>query len=493
MTRRCELSTGAAIYPGRWLARNTSQPYDLGRDMWAQMGMNEIRDAPMHQHNWGACLKSRKLYDWQPARCHLLDFDGTDICKRRLLGSQAVFVGDSTTAQLFTSFVLLLGGRFGRNRVRGATMAMITASACNDTLRLSFVRSDLLIFTPNLKLSGVVAHCDAALHNYRWAYQATRDADVLVLGVGQHVSSMLFGTKVYRLADVYSFFTQSFNRTISGLISIRAGFGHTDPSSILVIGATLPVPTCERVAAPQTLSQAALTEARGASKHGFGPSYWNNHRINQLARWVGEDYGATFVDTATMSFMRADDSLARGRNDRPSTRSGYSKADCMHYCLPGVVDTFSQLLYNALGSHVLPHSYLGAPAKGRFFQTQGWLTERGAARGLEQCDKPCSLAFKDLSKLEETAWWPYHGGYNNCSFFGGGKQFNLYQDPSVSQDGNEALAFYQSRIDGQAEARTGAQAQPPGGGAGAKASHTQSSSRSSSRRWPKKQMPSVVV
>jgi hypothetical protein len=132
---RCELGSGQAPYPGRWTAQREPPPYELNASVWMQMGLNEIRDAkpPGHKHDWGRCAKPRVLYDWSPEQCSLLPFERDDVCSGCVLGRQVLFVGDSTTSQLFTSFVLLLGGTFGKNRVRGSTTVMLTASVCNDS------------------------------------------------------------------------------------------------------------------------------------------------------------------------------------------------------------------------------------------------------------------------------------------------------------------------------------------------------------------------
>ena len=178
---RCALAAGEAAFPGHWVRQQSPPPCALNRSTWAELGMNELRDHPDHPHNWGRCPQPRPLYQWSAKRCKLLDFDRATVCRRRLLGRQALFVGDSTTAQLFVSAVLLLGGRFGKNRVRGVTLVMATASACNDELRLSFVRSDLLLLSTAPMPAAAVERCSPGTFNYRFAQQAVRDADILVM------------------------------------------------------------------------------------------------------------------------------------------------------------------------------------------------------------------------------------------------------------------------------------------------------------------------
>ena len=58
-----------------------------------------------------------------------------------------LFVGDSTAAQLFLAFAMLLEAQLGRNSIPTATMYRVSASACGDRVRLSFVRNDAILWS----------------------------------------------------------------------------------------------------------------------------------------------------------------------------------------------------------------------------------------------------------------------------------------------------------------------------------------------------------
>ena len=431
------------------------------------MGMNEIRDAKgRHKHDWGSCSKSRTLFDWQPSRCRLLPFEAEEVCKSRVLGRQVLFVGDSTTAQFFTSFVMLLGGRFGRNRVRGSTMIMLTASACDDEVRLSFVRSDLLLWTSEFSEAQAVARCDPIIFNYRWAQQAMLDADVFVMAVGQHFTSKLAHAPSAMTHKVYSFFTGNLNRTLVALRHLRAVHGRPDPSSVVIVGASLPMPRCERLAQPMTLVEALAHESENARYHAYGPSYWHSLRLNQLAKWLARDAGASFLDIASLSLTRGDDALVRGRNEPPDKYVGYAQADCMHYCLPGVVDTFSMLLYNLLQRRSSRSSSNGngggglapqpppLPPKGRYFAPNvDWLHERGASRRLESCNRTCHKAFTSIAPYSSYWWWPWRTHKGNCTLRVEKHKWHAYV-ASIPYNESATSAFYKQR---QAEMRSGGQ------------------------------------
>ena len=98
----------------------------------------------------------------------------------------------------------------------------------------------------------------------------------------------------------------------------------------------------------------------------------------------GHDKGASFLDLATLSIMRGDDSLVRGRNEAPSPTVGYAQADCM-LLLPGVVDTFSSFC-TICSSDAQPTSTAasrGEPIR-RFFSTANWLTSAARRDGLRR-------------------------------------------------------------------------------------------------------------
>ena len=99
----------------------------------------------------GGRCKSRLQRDGWIATVHCPTGSTMTAIADSLCNSNSKSETPSTTQQkplaLRSGIRLLLGGTFGKNRVRGSTMVMLTASACDDQVRLSFVRSDLLLWT----------------------------------------------------------------------------------------------------------------------------------------------------------------------------------------------------------------------------------------------------------------------------------------------------------------------------------------------------------
>lgn len=67
-----------------------------------------------------------------------------------------------------------------------------------------------------------------------------------------------------------------------------------------------------------------------------------------LIRYVARGAGIHYLDIAAPSAMRPDAAMARFWGD-----AGKVKEDCLHYCMPGPVDTWSTLIYNWLASSVV--------------------------------------------------------------------------------------------------------------------------------------------
>jgi hypothetical protein len=250
-------SADAAAYSdGYWEPAGSPHPYRIGPRFWASIGSKMHADLPQH---YGHCddpvvrgtSPERKLYTWTPRRCHLWPFERKHVCKV-LRGRQIVVVGDSTVFQTFLSLVLLLGGSFGRDLKHGYVVADLTASACDATTRLVFIRSDLLLWTQSVSDYHSVQRCDGFTILHPFIQRASRDADILLLGVGHHFPRSLMlaekwtkwlGSEAARRARI-SFFARNLNHTLSSLLTQRTIWGHTSPASVVLLGASTPVRGC---------------------------------------------------------------------------------------------------------------------------------------------------------------------------------------------------------------------------------------------------------
>ena len=126
--------------------------------------------------------------------------------------------------------------------------------------------------------------------------------------------------------------------------------------------------------------------------------------------------GLSFVDVAAPSALRPDGAMGG------FWPAGDAKQrDCVHYCLPGVVDTWATLTYNLLASGRLRAAMAtngeerrGAKAS-RFFAANAseWLRVKGYAERLEACAGGYSAASARPPKggcetrLQQQPWWAF--------------------------------------------------------------------------------------
>ena len=282
--------------------------------------------------------KKRQLYEWQPDACELPRFDRERACGL-LRGKQLVIVGDSTAGQLFLSLVLLLGGRFGRNSRHTSAISDITASACEDTCRINFIRNDLLLWSTHRSEFNRARECDKLLKADAFVQRVARDAHLLVIATGHHFPASIEAAAAANGGKPsYPFVAASLNHSLSHLMRARQVWGHP-PATVSLMGASLPVPSCSRFAAP--LSAAGWLHADTIMGRGskYSPRWRQIPRINSLLQYLAISFDLGFVDISEPSSRWPDGMMARHM-----PKNGGVDEDCLHSCLPGPVDAYSRML-----------------------------------------------------------------------------------------------------------------------------------------------------
>ena len=483
---------GRARYAeGRWLPTSREAPYRLEHSLWKEMN---VRGMPGNSnHHWGLCTDvalgpsgpaavygptkllgrarnvARQRYEWVPSRCSLVRFDRRKAC-RVLDGKQVLVAGDSATAQFFLSLMLQLGGprALGHNRRGGsAVLKDLTASACEDTVRLNFVRNDLLTWTSQVdELRELGKQCTSGRALLQPFAGRVRDADILILGTGHHYPHVPpHDGKESR----DSVFLQSLNHTLSNVLRVRAEAGHA-PQSVVLLGAPIPVAGCSRFSVPISPAQAF---AANSSLNKWSDHWQQSSRFSQLTQRVAAERGVNFIDVAPLSIQRPDDTLARWcrlsgldcykreeqlrkqllkdakqqrktgqveplgtqREARRSVREAsfqivpdadYLEEDCLHTCLPGPVDEYVRLLYNLLRSRTFgarsPSTFntsaIGQLDRRRFFakNLSSWLYTQGA-ENLEPCadasNQKCAFLSAEQGLAHCAPWSAYPPSLQN--------------------------------------------------------------------------------
>lgn len=345
----------------------------------------------------------RTTFAWKPSQCELQDYARESACPL-FSGKQILVVGDSTAGQLFYSLVIQLRGTFGMNARRVSGLDEATASACNGTVRLAFSRNDLLILNPRDHHFFKMTEPGLKLHPF--AERAARDADVLFMSVGHHFPSfnVLLEKRYGAEMPPNAFFHLNLNHTLSELLSARTHWGH-HPASLILVSSVIPVPACRKYSAPLTLQQALYAQSAAIAPEFVGLRlFWDGVlKQNVITQWMAMELGMSFIDISPLSLQRPDGQMAR-----------YSpKNDCLHSCLPGPVDTWIQLAFNAIEGNANAFGNTRAPAThgSRWFATGNesrWLKRRGMGIAFESCGEAkataCWFGSERLPLHKQAAW-----------------------------------------------------------------------------------------
>ncbi|KAL1527322.1 hypothetical protein AB1Y20_015993 [Prymnesium parvum] len=423
---------------GHWEPRARPPPYTLNHSLWAQLGLSPIaRSAASH---YGRCDeqtrpsgKPRALYEWAARHCELAHVEPARVCSV-LAGKQVVIAGDSTAGQLFLSFVLLLGGRFGRNSRRTSAISDIGASVCAGRTRVVFVRNDLLLWTDHRSEYNRARACDPLLKADSFMQRAARDADILVLQAGHHFPASLEAASTSSPPGLErsrrAFFTRSLNQTLMALRTARAAWGFA-PESLVLMGSATPVPGCSRWRQPlESINEWLAADSEPTLLAKYESRWTEMARLDKLAEYMALSVGAAYVEIGALSALRPDGAMARftnkacggggggaprrlrlSRRRRGGAQAGSAEEDCLHSCLPGPVDTWTRLLLNLITQRRAAMREGSALTGRRFFQAseEAWHTERHASSRPESCQPRglrCERGF-----VAKSWWWPFR----NCS------------------------------------------------------------------------------
>lgn len=308
---------------GSWQPSSTAPPYRLNHSLWNSLGLSGP-PASSSQH-YGLCDDRasklgtrRQLYEWQPDACDLPSFDRARACSL-LRGRQLVVVGDSTAGQLFLSLVLLLGGRFGRNSRHTSAISDITASACDGTCRLNFIRNDLLLWSTHRSEFNRARECDKLLKADAFVQRVVRDAHLLVIATGHHFPASIESAAAANGGQPgAAFFASSLNHTLSHLMRLRAQWGHHPRSVSLMVrsrglesmsdpcqhacshraasvsrvpqGASVPIPRCSHFARPLGPEGWLVADSSMANSNKYSPRWRLMPRVNLQLQWLAASY-----------------------------------------------------------------------------------------------------------------------------------------------------------------------------------------------------------
>ncbi|KAJ1618241.1 hypothetical protein T492DRAFT_1094179 [Pavlovales sp. CCMP2436] len=151
----CEVGPSSAYLDGSWEQDASAR----GGEWYGRPAGHWRRE---HSFVFAPCSAGRTYYYWTPRACAIPRLSPESACAA-LAGQQLLFAGDSTMGMQFLSFVGLLDGTFGKQRQKVISVKAVSASACNDTVRIRFIRNDMISWTNSSWDRSLLSPAEAVL------------------------------------------------------------------------------------------------------------------------------------------------------------------------------------------------------------------------------------------------------------------------------------------------------------------------------------------
>ncbi|GER26301.1 hypothetical protein STAS_01942 [Striga asiatica] len=320
---------GCNLFSGQWLFNNPSQnpSYDSS-------------NCPFIDSEFD-CLKFGRLdrfylnYSWKPSSCNLPRFDGVQLL-RRWKGKKIMFVGDSLSLNQWNSLVCLLHAADPKGRtsfVRGSLISYVTFEDYQVTVFL--YTSHYLVDVVN-EAKGRILKLDSITQANAW-----RGMDTLIFNTW-HWWPHVGVAQGWDFIEYDSTITKDMNRLLAferGLTTWANWVDqNVDPSKTKLFFQGIS-PNHYR-----GVEWGSRSSCLGEQRPMNGSTYPTGRPkeakvVDKILSKIRKP--VYFLDVTTLSQLRKDGHPSKYSRD-------HSGNDCSHWCIPGLPDTWNQLLYAAI-------------------------------------------------------------------------------------------------------------------------------------------------
>ncbi|KAL4014342.1 hypothetical protein IC575_026544 [Cucumis melo] len=317
--RKCNL------YQGKWVFDSSYPLYDSSTCPFV--------DPQFNCQKYGRPDKSYLKYRWQPFACGIPRFNGLNFLEK-WRGKKIMFVGDSLSLNQWESLACMIHASVPNSKTSFVRREGLSSVTFQDYgVELWLYRTPYLVDMVNEKI-GTVLKLDSIKSGNAW-----RGMDMLIFntwhwwthtGSSQPWDYIQDGNRVVKDMNRYVAYYKGLT-TWARWVNLNV-----DPSrtTVFFLGIS-PTHYIGRDWSQPTKSCSGETEPYFGGRYPAGtPMAWVV--VNKVLRRIKKP--VVFLDVTTLSQYRKD--------GHPSAYSGeHSGTDCSHWCLPGLPDTWNELLY----------------------------------------------------------------------------------------------------------------------------------------------------